>query len=143
MKVLLACSSGGHLYQMSMLTRHWKDKDKLWVSFPTSDAVQLLEDEKTVWAHYPTNRSIKNFLRNLLLAHRVLRTEKPGVVISTGAGVGVPFVILGRLMGIPTIYVESITRREELSLSGRLCLPVADKLVGQCEKLADKYEKAE
>jgi hypothetical protein len=48
----------------------------------------------------------------------------------------VPFAWLARLHGIPTVYVESLTRIDGLSLSGRLIAPVATRLYGQWPELA-------
>lgn len=142
-KLALVASSGGHLFQLSSLKNFWIDKDHYWVSFKTEDAKYLLKDEKVYWAYFPTNRSLKNFIRNLLLAYKLLRRERPDAIISTGAGIAVPFIIIGRLFGIKTLYLESITRSEELSLSGRLIYPFVDKLLVQWPQLAEKYKKTE
>ncbi len=143
MKMALVCSSGGHLFQLHMLSRAWRDRERFWVSFKTSDATYLLKDERVHWAHHPTNRHIPNLLRNLWMSFDVLRKEKPDVIVSTGAGVGVPFIVCGWLLGIKTVYVESITRREELSLSGILCRPFVSKLLVQSPDLAQKYKNVE
>jgi beta-1,4-N-acetylglucosaminyltransferase len=111
------------------------------VSFPTEDAKYLLNNEKVTWANYPTNRNLKNFVKNTFLAFSILKREKPNVIISTGAGLAVPFIIIGRIMGIKTIYLESITRCEELSLSGRLSYSFASLLLVQWPELAEKYKK--
>lgn len=95
------------------------------------------------WASHPTNRSIRKLAPNFLLAWRVFRREHPDVVISTGAGVAAPFIILARLMRIRSVYIESITRISELSLTGRLVYPFADRLLVQWEELAANHGKAE
>lgn len=143
MKLALVCSSGGHLYELFILSREWHDRERFWVSFPTSDATHLLKDERVIWAHHPTNRNVRNLLKNLWLSIKVLRDERPDAVISTGAGVGLPFILCAKLMGIRTIFIESIARSEELSLTGRLCLPLADKLLSQSPDLARKHKKLE
>ena len=51
--------------------------ERVWVTFDKSDSRSLLRDERVVHAYGPTNRSIKNLLRNLRLAWRVLRAERP------------------------------------------------------------------
>jgi hypothetical protein len=58
------------------------------------------------------------------------------VILSTGAGLGVPFFLVGRLQGIRLVYVESLTRTERLSLSGRLVAPLADELFVQWPRAA-------
>ena len=69
---------------------------------------------------------VVNLMRNFFLAIRVLRRERPDVVISTGAGVAVPFFFAGpACMGIPTIYVEVIDRVSSRTLTGRLCRPMS------------------
>lgn len=137
-------SSGGHLYELLCLRGLWERKrDRFWISFPTRDAESLLEGERVYWAAYPTTRSIKNLARNLLLAWRTLRSERPDVILSTGAGVAVPFLVLGRLLGIRTVYVESITRITELSLSGHLVYPFVDRVLVQWGELTRRYRRAE
>jgi UDP-N-acetylglucosamine:LPS N-acetylglucosamine transferase len=64
------------------------------------------------------------------------------VIISTGAGVAVPFIYVGRLLGIRTIYLESWTRVKGLSLSARLVYPVVDVMLVQWPEVAGKYAKA-
>lgn len=82
----------------------------------------------TYWAFGPTNRNLPNCLRNFLLAWRILPRERPDLVISTGAGVAVPFLILGKIFGAQTIFIESITRVQRISLSAQLTLPFLNTL---------------
>lgn len=140
--ILLVCSSGGHLQQMLALRPAWEPYSHIWVTFDKSDARSLLQDERVVYAYSPTNRSIKNLLRNLLLAWRVVGVFRPRVVLTTGAGVAVPFAWLGRLRGVRVIYVESFTRIEGPSLTGRLVQPVADRSYVQWPDLIGVVPKA-
>ena len=135
--LLIVCSSGGHLLQMLELRDAWEGFERVWVTFDKSDTRSLLRGERVVHAHGPTNRNIPNLLRNLGLAARVLRAERPAAILTTGAGVAVPFAWIGRLQRIPTVYVESVTRIEGLSLSARMIAPVASRLYGQWPELAD------
>ena len=135
--VLLVCSTGGHLLQLVALGEAWAGHSHVWVTFDKSDARSLLAGEPVVHAYGPTNRNIPNLLRNLRLALKVLRRERPAAILTTGAGVAVPFAWIGKMLGIPTIYVESVTRTEGLSLSGRLIAPVATRLYAQWPELAD------
>ncbi|MCW3001759.1 MAG: UDP-N-acetylglucosamine--LPS N-acetylglucosamine transferase [Conexibacter sp.] len=134
--VLLVCSSGGHLLQLVQMSAAWEDRPRLWITFDKSDARVLLAGERVAHAFGPTNRSIKNFLRNLRFAVTILRRERPAAMITTGAGVAVPFAWLGRIMGVRVFYVESVTRIEQMSLSGRLIRPVADQVFVQWPELA-------
>jgi len=131
------------LFQLYSLKDFWGEKDHFWVSFPTRDAEFLLAKERKYWAKFPTNRNVMNLIRNVWIAWRVLKDEKPVCVISTGAGPAVPFIFLAWMFNIKTVYLESITRNEELSLSARIIYPVVDKLLVQWPEMAEKYKKAE
>jgi beta-1,4-N-acetylglucosaminyltransferase len=135
--LMIVCSSGGHLLQMQELRSAWSDFERIWVTFDKSDARSLLRGERVVHAFSPTNRNIPNLLRNLRLAFTVLRRERPSAILTTGAGVAVPFAWIGKVLGVPTIYVESVTRIEGLSLSGRMIRPVAQRMYAQWPELAE------
>ena len=140
--VLLVCSSGGHLLQLVSLRPAWEDFSRAWVTFDKSDARSLLRGERVIFAHGPTNRNLPNLARNLVLAARVLRRTRPRVVMTTGAGVAVPFAWLARLTGAKVVYVESFTRIGGPSLSLRLIRPVASRLYVQWPELAARLRGA-
>ncbi len=123
--VLLVASSGGHLLQLTQLRDEWPRDRRMWVTFPTTDAHSLLQDEHVRFAHYPTNRNIPNLLRNIVLAFRVLAAVRPRAVVSTGAGVAVPFCYVGRLFGARIVFIESFSRTSHPSLTARLVYPIA------------------
>jgi UDP-N-acetylglucosamine:LPS N-acetylglucosamine transferase len=125
--VMLVCSSGGHLQQMLALEPAWGPYSHVWVTFDKSDTRSLLGDERVVYAYSPTNRNAKNLVRNLFLAWKTLRSVRPQVLLTTGAGVAVPFAWLGRLLRVKIVYVESFTRIEGPSLTGRLVGPIAHR----------------
>jgi beta-1,4-N-acetylglucosaminyltransferase len=143
MKVLLVCSTGGHFMVMQELSAFWGHHERIWVTFANAGVKKILEEEKVYWAWSPTNRDIPNLVRNLLLACRVVPKEYPDLILSTGAGVAVPFLIVGRVLGIKTAFVESVTRVEQLSLSARLVYPFLDALYVHWPQLVKLYPKAE
>ena len=142
MKICLVCSSGGHLSQLYKLKPCWEDEDRVWVTFPKKDALSLLEGEQHYPCYYPTNRNIINLIRNTVVAWKVLRKEKPDLILSTGAAVAVPFFYLGKLFGAKLIYVEIFDRIDRLTLTGKLVYPISDRFIVQWEELAQRYPKA-
>ncbi len=83
-----------------------------------------------------------NLLRNLTLAWRLLRRIRPRVIVTTGAGVAVPFCWIGRLQGTSVVYVESLSRIDQPSLSCRLISPVASRIYGQWPEFAAAVRRA-
>lgn len=140
--VLLVGSSGGHLAQLHRLEPWWRNRQRTWVTFDTDDAVSLLEGEDVVWAHHPTTRNVPNLLRNLVLAILTMTERRPSVVVSDGAGVAVPFFLVARVLGIPTVYVEVYDRIDTPTLTGRLCAPMTDLMLVQWEEQLDLYDDA-
>jgi beta-1,4-N-acetylglucosaminyltransferase len=140
--ILLVCSSGGHLQQLLALRDAWGPYSHVWVTFDKSDARSLLRDEPVVFAHWPTNRSIKNLVRNLFVARRTLRDVRPKVLLTTGAGVAVPFAWLARLRGAKVVLIDSFTRIERPSLTCRLIAPIAHRVYGQWPELTSAMPKA-
>ena len=141
--LLLVCSSGGHLAQLAALSPWTSRHRRHWVCFDTPDAVSLLRGERVTWAHHPTTRNVVNLLRNLVLAWRLLTRERPDVVLSTGAGTALPFFVVARLRGIPTVYLEVYDRIDSPTLTGRLCRPFTDRMLVQWDEQARLYRGAE
>jgi beta-1,4-N-acetylglucosaminyltransferase len=141
--ILLVASNGGHLLQLVTLVGRWPDHSRHWVTFNKSDARSLLQGERITWAYHPTNRSAWNLLRNTIVALRLLRRLRPKAVVSTGAGVAVPFCYLGRLFGARVIYIESFSRVSEPSLTARLVHPAAHEFYVQWPQLEKRFRKAE
>ena len=134
-------SSGGHLLLLNQLRPWWEGYERLWITFDTTDGRSLLRGEDIVWAYHPTTRNVKNLLRNLFLAWRVLRSTRPALIVSTGAGVAVPFFVVGKLLRIRTVYIEAVERIESPSLSGRLCYPLSDAFVLQWDAQRRHYPR--
>lgn len=142
LKVVLVGSSGGHLAQLWALRPWWSEHERTWVTFDTPDASSLLAGEVHLWAHHPTTRNLINLLRNTLLAWRILRSLRPDVVVSTGAGVAVPFFVLARVLRIPTAYIEVYDRIDSATLTGRLCRPFASLMCVQWDEQRSLYRDA-
>ena len=145
-KLMLICSSGGHFKGIQGLKEYWQTySQRTWVTFKTGTTNTELSEEKAYWAHSPTNRNLPNLVRNLLLSISVLRTERPEIVLSTGAGVAVPFLLAAKyLYKSKVIFVESKTRIRDLSLSARLLRSwkALDLLIVRSEAIAQLYPEA-
>ena len=142
MKVCLVGSSGGHLTHLYMLKPFWQDKERFWVTFNKEDANSILEGEQVYHCYYPTNRSLKALLINTRLAWKVLRKERPDVIVSSGAAVAVPFFYLGKLFGLKTIYIEVFDRIDKPTMTGKMVYPVTDRFIVQWEEMKQVYKKA-
>lgn len=140
--ILFVGSSGGHLAQLLALAPWYRDRPRCWVTFDTPEALSLLRDEEVITAYHPTTRNLPNLLRNAWLAWGVLRTRRVAAVVTTGAGVALPFVVLAWLRRIPTVYIEVYDRIDSATLTGRLCRPFLSAMLVQWEEQLRHYPNA-
>lgn len=139
-KVCIPTSSGGHLTHMRMLMPVLDQADdRFWVTFDKEDANSVLAGERVYHCFFPTNRNLKNAVRNTLLAVRVLRKERPDLIVSSGAAVAVPFFLVGKLIGAKTVYVEVFDRVDAPTLTGRLVRHITDLFVVQWPEMEAVY----
>lgn len=141
-KALLVGSSGGHLDQLARLEPWWEGMDRHWVTFKLPDAESRLVNESVTWAFYPTTRNIPNLLRNLVLARKVFSEHRPDVVVSTGAGLALPFFMLARSYGVKTVYLEVFDRITSKTMTGRLCRPLSDLFLVQWPEQQQLYRNS-
>lgn len=141
-KLCLITSPGGHLFKLYQLKPWWNQYEHFWVTSPLAKKLQLLNNEKVYYGHFPVSRNLINFTKNLILAIKILKKEKPDILFSIGAGIAPPFFIIAKLMGIKLIFMETFIFSPEKTLSGHLVYPFTDHFLVQNKSLLKKYKKA-
>lgn len=142
MKICLVGSSGGHLTHLYLLKKYWEQHSRFWVTFEKEDSKSLLAGEEKYWCYYPTNRNVKNLIKNAFLALRVISKERPDIIISSGAASAVPFFFIGKLFGAKLVYLEVYDRIDSPTLTGKLVYPITDKFIVQWDEQKNFYPKA-
>lgn|SRR5438067_1204025 len=139
--LLLVADPGGHLQELVALEEVWRGHTRAWVTLDDETFRALGPGEVVFGAHGPTRRSLVNLVRNAVLALRIMRAVRPKAVITTGAGLSVPFIWIARIFGIRTAYIEC-SGRIGVSLSGRLAAPAASRVYVQWPEAAMVHRKA-
>ena len=70
-------------------------------------------------------------------AIRIIRSEKPDVIITTGAAPGLVMVFVGWLFRKKSIWIDSLANVKHLSLSGRIASWFVSRVYTQWEGLQD------
>jgi beta-1,4-N-acetylglucosaminyltransferase len=137
-KLCIVSSCGGHLTEVRLLKPAYKDSEHFYV---LNDKAELSEDMKG--RTYFIRHSERDWLlfMNLLEAWRILRNEKPDLILSTGAGPVVPFALVGKLLGIRSVFIETFTRVNRPSLTGRIMYRLADRFFYQWKQLEPFFPK--
>lgn len=121
MTTLLVASGGGHLKQLHrLLPRLGVDGHRVWVTFDTGLSRSLLAEEEVAYAPYAHPHDLRGTVKDAAFTLSLLRRHKVDRAISTGANLAVatlPFLPLKRGRAE---YIESATRSQGPSLSGRM-----------------------
>jgi hypothetical protein len=129
-----AYSPGGHLAELQRATDGIVFADCFHITFAGGRATAVGDFRLYHVAH--PRRSPWRTLRTAWQTLRILLQERPALVLSTGADVAVPAIVIGKLLRATVIYVESGATLAP-SLTGRLAYPFADLfIVPWPEKLA-------
>jgi UDP-N-acetylglucosamine:LPS N-acetylglucosamine transferase len=128
--ILLACSAGGHLTEMRQLAPFYQDSPHAFITFRRPDTESLSQKEKVHFIERPARNPLRT-LQSFLEAWKIIRKEKPKMVVSTGADVTVPVCIAAKLQGIPIVFIESFCRPYTPSWSGRIISLFADRVIYQ------------
>ena len=138
-KLCIVSSCGGHLTEVRVLKPVYEPYDHFYV---LNDRVLLPKDMagNTYFVRHSERDGL--FVVNLWEAWRILRRERPALILSTGAGPVVPFALIGKLYRIPTIFIETAAQVIKPSLSGRIMYYLADRFFYQWEGLISHFPKA-
>jgi len=82
------------------------------------------------------------WLRGAISSIYLASTEKPDIIITTGAGAVVFFCIFAKLFGAKLIYIESMAKVENPTLSAKMLYPFADLFIVQWPSLLKYFPKA-
>jgi beta-1,4-N-acetylglucosaminyltransferase len=131
-KICIVSSCGGHLTQIRMLREVYEKYSYFYV---INEHIALLDDmkDKTYFIRHSERDML--FFVNLWEAWRILSTERPSLILSNGAGPIVPFALIGKVMGIPSVFIEEMNRVSSPSLTGRIMYYLADRFFYQWEGL--------
>ncbi len=84
---------------------------------------------------------VKAFIKNFFQVVKILKKEKPDVIITSGAGVALTPCYLAKLFGKKIIFIETSSRFDKPSLIGRLLYPIADLFLVQWPGVMKYYGK--
>lgn len=133
-RLLALASGGGHWIQLLRLRPAFADFDVTYVS-TFENYAGMVGGARFHTVADASRFDLKPFIPIFLRALRILLRERPAAIVTTGSAPMLVFVILGRLTGRKTLWVDSIANGERLSSSGRMAKRFA-KVVTQWPEVA-------
>lgn len=144
-KICITCSAGGH-FSEALKATELIQYDKYYVTYRTSSIESFTRKNRVYFVTHPRHGGVLVrllfFIKNSIESLMILLKEKPDLIISTGADVAVSTCILGKLMGVKLIYIESGGYVTTKSVSGRLVYPFADLFLVQWKPALKNFPKA-
>jgi UDP-N-acetylglucosamine:LPS N-acetylglucosamine transferase len=140
--VALVCSSGGHLTQVRKIFTKEVIGNHSYV---------LITEKVSKKSDKPVNNNeiyfsplklnpLKNFVAMIKLM-RIFKKLKVKMVITTGADIGTMAMLVGKIMGIKTMFIETVIRVKMPTLTGRMAYPFSDIFLVQHKGLEKKIGK--
>lgn len=139
-KICVVSSCGGHLTEVRLHRQAYGKYEHFYV---LNDRIGLPPDMEGRTYFITLFERDLNFFVNLWEAWRILRSERPDLILSTGAGIVVPFAVWAKVLGIPVVFLETLTRVKKPSLTGRIMYRLADRFFYQWEGLGPYFPRGE
>jgi UDP-N-acetylglucosamine transferase subunit ALG13 len=139
-KICLVTPSGGHLTEMRELAPVYRNRAHFFVI-----NVPIVESDDMAGRTFIitlSQRDLKFFV-NLWEAFVILRRERPKVILTTGGGFSVAFALVGKLLSIPTIYIETVAKVNIPTATGRIMYFLAGRFFYQWPYLEKFFPKGQ
>ena len=133
--ILLVASPGGHFVQLSLLAEGLSDVEIIAASTYETKPSFMIAKRYEVLPDFSRSTFLRIF-RVLSVCREILVRTHPHLVVTTGAAPGLVMVVIAHLLGIKSIWIDSIANSRKLSLSGRIAQKIGIIVLSQWEEVA-------
>lgn len=134
-KICYVTSCGGHLTE---ILEYCQKIDKYQYFFVINQKRDISYLGKKFYIVSHSTFDFKFFIV-LAQAYKILKKEKPDLIVSTGASLAVQFFLLAKILNIKTLFIESFTRVKDLSKTGKIVRLLTKNFYVQTTTLNKKY----
>jgi hypothetical protein len=133
--VFAIASIGGHWIQLLRLMPLFSANNVSFLSTKSSLSDTVAGHRYLLVPDANRNNKLKLMKCCLSIGAKII-ISRPKVIVTTGAAPGLFGIIIGKILGVKTIWIDSIANVEQLSLSGKIASKVADRVYTQWEHLS-------
>lgn len=137
--ILLVTPPGGHLDEIKYFNKVYCDHPHHFVLNKEIIETQDTKGRVTVISY--SERDWR-FLLNLYEAWALLKKHKARVILTTGGGFSVAFALAGKLLGIPTVYIETWAKIGTPTATGRVMYRLTPHFFYQWPQVAPHFPNA-
>lgn len=144
LRICFAASSGGHFEQLMRL-RPLMDQYDSFIITEKLDYVFNIEGMDVFFLEQ-LNRTDNFFICKLIVNFaktlKLIMRQKPDVLITTGALVSIPLIILMHFGRKKVIFIESFAKVSSPTATGKIAYKLADRFYVQWEAMKKYYPSA-
>ncbi len=144
-KLCLASSAGGHFMQLKQLFKMASKYDYFVVTEKNTISMQLKDKHKMKFLIQQERKNVDfifKFGMNILKSIWIVYTQKPDIIISTGAGATYVLCKLVKLTGGKVIFSESFAKIKSPTVTGQKVYKFADEFYVQWPEMLKFYPNA-
>lgn len=139
MKIFAVASFGGHWIQLLRIMQSLDDKMEI-IYLSTHPKCATLVEGHTYYCLKDFSRwDFYKLVPVFFHTFKLVWHESPDVIISTGAAPGLICLIVGKMLGKKTIWIDSIANVQRLSFSGRVASKFVSRTYTQWQSLANEH----
>jgi UDP-N-acetylglucosamine:LPS N-acetylglucosamine transferase len=135
--LLAIASGGGHWIELMRLKPAFAEFETVFVSM-FDNYVADLHGQRFYTVPDASRFNLIALLPVLWKSVWILARERPSAVVTTGSAPMLVFILIARLLGIRTLWIDSIANSEHLSSSGRCAKLLAHRCIAQWENVAER-----
>ena len=137
-KIVGISSAGGHLLELMKSIPSSYENEVIYITFKNGLTIDTLKNKGRFFIidpHISKFKYVINFLQSLFLFIKI----RPKVIISTGAGIAIPFVLIGSFFKTKIIFIETGARISKPSRTGKFLYKYSDLFIIQYKSLSKFY----
>lgn len=136
-KILAVASVGGHWVQLLRITSALAERYDIAYISTNAKCNTMIDGDSHFYAITDFSRwnMWKMFPASFAIA-KILLKERPKCIISTGATPGLLTLLIGRMFGIRTVWIDSVANVQKLSGCGKIAAKVVKHVYTQWPNLA-------
>lgn len=140
-KIIGISSGGGHLSELIKAIPNSYEKEIIYITFKNGHTKDTLKEKPHFFLIDPHVSKIK-FLINLIQSFFLYVKVRPKVIISTGAGIALPLILIGKLFKTKIVFIESGARIFKPSKTASFIYKYSDLFIIQYETLHSFFPKS-
>ena len=140
-EIIGVSSSGGHLTELIKAVPTDYENNVVLVTSKNGRTIKSLQGRSHFFIIDP-HKSVLKFVICFLQSLYVYLKLRPKVIISTGAGIAIPMILIGRALNTKIIFIETGARVIKPSRTARFVYGLSDLFIVQYQSLTRHFPKS-